>query len=47
MEISNCVNKNVAIEKINAVQPKLNAVVTMVDEADTQRKENFQVFQSH
>ena len=30
MEISNCVNKNVAIEKINAVQPKLNAVVTMV-----------------
>ena len=31
MEISNCVNKNVAIEKINAVQPKLNAVVTMVD----------------
>ena len=32
MEISNCVNKNVAIEKINAVQPKLNAVVTMIDE---------------
>ena len=31
MEISNYVNKNVAIEKINAVQPKLNAVVTMVD----------------
>ena len=32
MEISNCVNKNEAIEKINAVQPKLNAVVTMIDE---------------
>ena len=32
MEISNCVNKEAAIEKINAVQPKLNAVVTMIDE---------------
>ena len=38
MEISNCVNKNVAIEKINAVQPKLNAVVTMVDEADNTKE---------
>ena len=38
MEISNCVNKNVAIEKINAVQPKLNAVVTMVDEANNTKK---------
>lgn len=32
MEISNCVNKQTAIEKINAAQPKLNAVVTMIDE---------------
>ena len=32
MEISNCVNKEAAIERINAVQPKLNAVVTMIDE---------------
>ena len=38
MEISNYVNKNVAIEKINAVQPKLNAVVTMVDEADNTKE---------
>ena len=38
MEISNCVNKNVAIEKINAAQPKLNAVVTMVDEADNTKE---------
>ena len=38
MEISNCVNKNVAIEKINAVQPKLNAVVTMVDEANNTKE---------
>ena len=38
MEISNCVNQNVAIEKINAVQPKLNAVVTMVDEADNAKE---------
>ena len=41
MEISNCVNKNVAIEKINAVQPKLNAVVTMVDEADNTKEGKF------
>ena len=34
MEISNCANKTAVIEKINAVQPKLNAVVTMIDEAD-------------
>ena len=48
MEISNCVNKNVAIEKINAVQPKLNAVVTMVDEADnTKEGKLFRCFQSH
>ena len=32
MEISNCANKTAVIEKINAVQPKLNAVVTMIDE---------------
>ena len=32
MEISNCVNKQTSIEKINAAQPKLNAVVTMIDE---------------
>ena len=38
MEISNCVNKNVAIEKINAAQPKLNAVVTMVDEANNTKE---------
>ena len=38
MEIPNCVNKNVAIEKINAAQPKLNAVVTMVDEADNTKE---------
>lgn len=38
MEISNCVNKNVAIEKINAAQLKLNAVVTMVDEANNTKE---------
>lgn len=32
MDILNCVDKNEAIAKINALNPKLNAVVTMIDE---------------